>query len=34
MMLYLYDVASPLQMQSGGEQGVASPSGAFGEFEG
>jgi hypothetical protein len=34
MMLYLYDVASPPQMQSGGEQDAASPSGAFGEFEG
>jgi|HubBroStandDraft_1064217.scaffolds.fasta_scaffold3268275_1 hypothetical protein len=33
MMLYLHDVASALQMQSGGEEDAAGPSGAFGEFE-
>jgi hypothetical protein len=32
MMLYLYDVASLRQMQSGGEQDAAGLSGALAEF--
>jgi hypothetical protein len=32
-MIWTYDVASLWEMQSSGEQDVASPSGPFGEFQ-